>query len=165
MNEKGIELAGQDGGDVAPIESLADIAHLIKQDNFELVNIADHLKLMNESLQLIMEQVTNMNTRFGNIAQEVKAIAEAEAYEAEPEPEAEKAEAVQAANEAVPVVDAPPVHGIRFSDDLAICGALGTAAQPFAARPGEKVSSDHKEITCPDCLRIIEETGVFEEKS
>ena len=160
MNEKGIGLTGPVDGDTTAIDSLADIAEQIKIDSTELVIIARHLELMNDALRLIMEQVTDMNTRFGNIAQQVKDIAEAEQ------------EAVETANDAapntpIPRVPAGPswVHGIRFSDGLAICGAFGTAAQPFARFTKELVSSKHDEITCPTCLRIIDERQAAQEKS
>jgi len=160
MNEKGIGLTGPVDGDTTAIDSLADIAEQIKIDSTELVIIARHLELMNDALRLIMEQVTDMNTRFGNIAQQVKDIAEAEQ------------EAVETANDAapntpIPRVPAGPawVHGKRYTDGLAICGALGTAAQPFAGCKNERVSSVYAEITCPKCLRIIDGKQAVQEKS
>lgn len=205
MNEKGNELAGQDGGGnkdqfqhFDKLVDLENIATLLKNDNNELVIIANHIRLIDEALRLIMEQVTGMNQRMEKISKIILSFAEAEATkeppylrnaprkkEPEPEfdkdyvpagldepepdidypekpekpkPEAEKAETVQIVEDAMKklgVAPPTPVHSIRFTDKLAICGAQGSAVQPYAPRKNEKVTSTLSEITCPECLKII----------
>ena len=56
-------------------------------------------------------------------------------------------------------------QSIRFSDGLAICGALGTKTQPYAPRQSEQCVNEMELITCPECLRIISKKEAAEKKS
>lgn len=138
-----------------PADHLADIVDLLASDNSELTNMAKHFELMRESQQRILGEMSAMNIRLKTIAIHVSEYPETvisideSAGGVKPEPE--------------PVI--LPVHGIRISDQMAMCGAQGTVAQPYWARKNERVSAILSEITCPECLKIIAENLAVEEKS
>jgi len=135
------------------MDSLADIAAMLKEQKTELIFIANHIKLMNESHQLITAQLSEMNITLGNMSEKVFSLAEAEA---QPEPDQpEQPEPEQPEQEP----DVLPVHSItppdRHTGQIALCGALGTPSQPCAARQNEPVTDNIEDVTCPECLEII----------
>ena len=153
MNEKGTPLNEQ-VGNVAEeqkqkivTEQLADILYTLTSDNEHLVTISGHIKSLNkmvlpsviEAVQHISGQIMQIKINMRNAADGIAAIAGKEKPEPEPETEA--------------VV--LPVHCIRYPDELALCGALGTLSQPNAARQNERVTSVVAEITCTECLGIL----------
>jgi len=64
------------------IDSLAELIDLIAKDNTELMNISNHIRLMNESLVAILHNVFDMNKRLVKLARTIQLIAE---YKAEQE--------------------------------------------------------------------------------
>lgn len=110
-----------------------------------------------EELSKINEQLAQMNERFLDLQEQVKA-AVLDEEKSEPDPEAEKAEAAQAANDEVPVVEAEPIHlGTGNSARIVLCGALGTVSQPYNARIHEPITNDRDVVTCPECLKMLAE--------
>lgn len=107
-----------------------------------------------------VETVEGKNEQFLKVLAKLEVLLDRilEALKPEPliesQPDAEPD--TQPAAEPVTQVVMALVHGIRYPDELAICGALGTKAQPFAGKPGERVARDLIEINCPSCRKIIE---------
>jgi len=71
---------------------------------------------------------------------------------------AENSELEKNVDDTVPVVEIGPVHGTA-DYKFALCGAMGTPSQPFAARMDDPITRVVGEINCPECLRIIEKQG------
>lgn len=135
-----------------PADKLADIFDRIADDNEQLVAIVTQNRLMIEAMQETNGRILEINISLRRIANEIGKAVGVE----KPEPEA------PAEPPAVPVEK--PVHGSRFTDGLALCGAQGSKAQPYLSRLDEQISSVLSEITCPECLEIVAEKQKTEEK-
>ena len=159
MDEKGNELTEYAGDAVEQqpedetTKKLAAFFFRVADDNDQLVVMAKQNQAMIEALQHNIGQMSQININLGVIAGEIGKAAGVEVLLPEPVPEAPAEPAVL------------PVHGIRFSDGLAMCGAQGSKSQPYSPRLSEQVSSVLSAITCPECLEMIAERQAGEEKS
>ena len=112
---------------------------------------------ISEFKEMILEELFEVNERLIILQENVKAAAFAE-KKSEPELEAEKPAALDLTKDDT-IIGADPIHSPkpRSADRYAICGAMGTPAQPYPARMNEPITGIRDEVTCPECLKILAE--------
>lgn len=164
------------------IEKLSILVDLMKCSTDALENFVAQTDLIKIAFHEVLEESKIINQNLQEAAQGLKALVDeaTKADEVGPEPEGfevdeaeqepvdtfeehvtspEIREALmdQIEEEKVPVhkVDS---HEIRF----AVCGAMGTASQPFGAAKNDRISSVNDEVTCPGCLKIIAGKRILE---
>lgn len=145
-------------------EKLAVISDMLASDNRELSKLSNYFESLKAAIPAMIVQFSEMNGHLRTAVDSIVAIVNKEQPEPEqPEPEQLVPEQPEPEQPEGPVV--LPVHGIRFSDELAMCGAMGSKIQPYAPRQNDKVTSIMADINCPECLKVIAEKQAAEEKS
>jgi len=127
------------------LDVLTELIDILSKDNLQFMKIATSVHEINKQLFGILEQIEESVRLVAKLMEQLEKITNEE-----------RPEAGQAVDE-VSDSEGPvtlPVHGMRYPDKRALCGAQGSAAQPFAGRKNEKVTSHISEITCPECFDI-----------
>jgi len=139
-------------------EKIASIIELLEKTRDQLEKICMHMANMAESYVSVNGDVKNINQEMHQASLGLKAIA-AEVTKAEPEPAKPIEVGDMKADDDYKEHVTMPVHRCDIDGKLAVCGAMGTASQPYAARMNEPVVPDWDKVTCPECLAKLAAQG------